>query len=189
MASTATKILDTAQELAQKRGFNAFSYADISKEIGIKTASIHYHFPSKTDLGMELVSRYRKIFGELLNEIDAKESNAFEKLRSYIDLYGGSLRDDRMCLCGMLASDITTLPKGIDGFVESFFRDNEKWLAKVLEEGRVKGTLNFEGEAAVQAQFLLSSVQGALLVSRAVKSESKFKMITKELLKNFTVGS
>ena len=60
--STRDRILDSAQALAQTRGFNAFSYADIAGELGIRKASIHHHFPSKFDLEAELLSRYRLSF-------------------------------------------------------------------------------------------------------------------------------
>ncbi len=55
---TKLKILDTAQELIQKLGVNAMSYADISTAVGIRKASIHYHFPSKEDLLVSLLERY-----------------------------------------------------------------------------------------------------------------------------------
>ena len=44
---TAEQILDVAEGLVQTRGFNSFSYADIAKQLGITTASLHYHFGSK----------------------------------------------------------------------------------------------------------------------------------------------
>ena len=50
--STYNQILELANKYIQKVGFNAFSYSDLANEIGIKKASIHYHFPSKTDLGI-----------------------------------------------------------------------------------------------------------------------------------------
>ena len=60
--STAAAILDIAQRLIQMRGYNGFSFKDIATSLGIRTASIHYHFPSKADLGVSLTSRYRERF-------------------------------------------------------------------------------------------------------------------------------
>ena len=51
-STTAEDILDRAEALIQTRGYSAFSYQDISDTLGIRKASIHYHFPSKTDLGV-----------------------------------------------------------------------------------------------------------------------------------------
>ncbi|MDH8172912.1 DUF417 family protein [Klebsiella pneumoniae] len=47
--STYDKILRLTDTLIQQRGFLGFSYADLEKEIGIRKASIHHHFPGKTD--------------------------------------------------------------------------------------------------------------------------------------------
>lgn len=184
---TRQKILDVSQELVQKSGYNAFSYADVSAVIGIRKASIHYHFPTKTDLGVALIDNYGKVFADKLSEIDERNTNALEKLKGYIGLYQSTLLDNRMCLCGMLASDSSTLPKEVRAFVDKFFADNESWLAKVLEEGKTQKVLSTAGKANEQSQFLLSSIQGALLVSRATNSVEKFKKITGELLNTLRI--
>ena len=72
--STSTRILDTAEALLQVRGYNGFSYADISTELGITKAALHYHFPGKADLGLALITRYADRFGESLAAIDRAEA-------------------------------------------------------------------------------------------------------------------
>ena len=69
MADTAERILDTAQALAQVRGYNGFSYADISAELAITKPSIHYHFPSKARLAEALIARYRRRFAAALSSL------------------------------------------------------------------------------------------------------------------------
>ena len=53
-------ILNLAEALLQDRGFNGFSYANIASELGVKNAAIHYHYPSKEDLGIPVMQRYRE---------------------------------------------------------------------------------------------------------------------------------
>lgn len=53
--NTAQRILDTAQDLIRHRGYSAFSYADIADRVGIRKASIHYHFAAKEDLVLSLI--------------------------------------------------------------------------------------------------------------------------------------
>jgi hypothetical protein len=53
---TKTAFLDSANRLARTRGFDAFSYADLSKDIGLRKVSIHYHFPTKADLALDLIA-------------------------------------------------------------------------------------------------------------------------------------
>jgi TetR/AcrR family transcriptional repressor of nem operon len=180
---TAERIMDAAQQMVQTRGYNAFSYADISTRVGIRKASIHYYFPSKKDLGKELAARYRADFHSRLHRIDGRKRDSRSKLKAYAQLYLDSLRDDdRMCLCGMLASDIDTLPEEVRREVIGFFSDNEAWLAKVLGEGRKAGTLDFSGPAENEAQLLLAGFQGAMLVARSYGDGMRFRTIARKLL-------
>ena len=142
---TATRILDVAERLAQTRGFNGFSYADIAIELGITKAALHYHFASKADLGQALIGRYAARFGEALAAIDAGTTAAPAKLHGYAGLYADVLRNERMCLCGMLAAEYPTLPGAMQASVVSFFDQNETWLQDVLEQGRSDGSLHFTG--------------------------------------------
>ena len=144
-AGTATRILDVAERLAQVRGFNGFSYADIAAELGITKAALHYHFATKADLGEALISRYAARFGEALAAIDAGTAAAPAKLQGYAELYADVLRNQRMCLCGMLAAEYPTLPGAMQASVVSFFDQNEAWLQDVLQQGRADGSLHFTG--------------------------------------------
>lgn len=174
--------MDAAQRMVQTRGYNAFSYADISAQVGIRKASIHYHFPSKKDLGRELVARYRAAFRDKLDLIDIETDDSRRRLKSYAQLYLDALRDDdRMCLCGMLASDITTLPEEVRREVVNFFADNEAWLTRVLDEGRQAQVLSFRGPAKSEAQFFLSGLQGGMLVARTYGDETRFRTIARKL--------
>src|ERR1043165_2167161 len=105
---TARNILDAAERLVQTRGFNGFSYADIAAELSVTKASLHYHFPSKAALGRALIMRYQIAFGRALETIDAKARTARDRLRRYVAVYDGVMRDDRMCLCGMFAAEYAT---------------------------------------------------------------------------------
>ena len=119
---TASAILDVAERLVQTRGFNAFSYADVATELGITKPALHYHFPGKAELGQALLARYTTRFIDALEAIDAGTSSAASKLERYVDLYGRVLAQERMCLCGMLASDYDTLPKPMRQAVTSLLR-------------------------------------------------------------------
>ena len=68
-SETAGQILDLAETLIQTRGYSAFSYQDIADSLGIRKASIHYHFPSKADLGVAVVDRYMARFDGALTAI------------------------------------------------------------------------------------------------------------------------
>jgi TetR/AcrR family transcriptional regulator, transcriptional repressor for nem operon len=174
-ASTAAQILDAAERLVQERGFNGFSYADVARELGVTKPALHYHFGSKAELGDALIDRYASRFFEALARVDVEKTDAGDKLRAYAQLYTDVFRDDRMCLCGMLAADYTTLPDPMRERVVRFFDDNEVWLARVLEAGRKAGTIRFTGPARSVARTLIGGLEGAMLVARPYRNLKRFR--------------
>ena len=181
-ADTSRRILDIAERLMQTRGYNAFSYADIAQSLRVTKASLHYHFPSKAALGKRLVERYRESFVLALEHIKGASADGLERLRLYVDLYLQVLRNDRMCLCGMLAAEYSTLPKPMKTELKFFFDENEKWLAEVLEEGRANRTLHFSGSAHEMAVLLVSSLEGAMMLARSYDDVTRFETTAERLL-------
>lgn len=184
---TASQILDAAERLVQERGFNGFSYADVARELGLTKAALHYHFASKADLGDALIDRYAARFLEALARVEIERSDAVGKLRDYAQLYADVFRDDRMCLCGMLAADYTTLPDPMRERVVRFFDDNEVWLARVLEAGRTAGTIRFTGPAPSMARTLIGGLEGAMLVARPYRDLERFRAAADLLISGLTV--
>lgn len=187
-ADTAERILDVAERLVQTQGFNGFSYADISAELSITKASLHYHFPTKAELGRSLIERYRERFLQALGEIDRNGAGTRQKLRLYVQLYAEVLRRNRMCLCGMLASDFHTLPKAMKESVKGFFDANEAWLAGVLQEGRREKRLRSDRSAQEAARLLVGSLEGAMLLARSYGDVARFESAAERLLADLGVG-
>lgn len=94
------KILDYAQFLVQTRGYNAMSYRDLAEGVGIKTSSIHYYFPSKEDLAVALLDRYRQAFKGALAVIDAETTDPKLKFKRFVDLFVETVRAGKICLGG-----------------------------------------------------------------------------------------
>jgi TetR/AcrR family transcriptional repressor of nem operon len=180
--STRSRILDAGERLVQVRGFNGFSYADVAGELSITKASLHYHFPSKAELGEALITRYAERFAQALAAIDADVALAPAKLDAYASLYAEVLRQERMCLCGMLAAEYQTLPSPIRNAVVAFLDDNEAWLALVLEQGREAGSLHFSNTAADTARSIVSGLEGAMLVARPYGAVERFETAAAQLL-------
>jgi TetR/AcrR family transcriptional repressor of nem operon len=179
---TADRILDTAERLVQLRGYNAFSYADVATAVGIRKASLHYHFATKADLGLALVARYRRAFLSALHAIETDTAGARQRLDRYVDLYASVLRKKRMCMCGMLATDAATLPKPMRESVSSFFTENVSWLSGVLDQGRKRGELRFAGTPGSLAAFFVSSLEGAMLVAHGSGTYESFDVASQRLL-------
>lgn len=183
VSDTRDKILNSAQRLAQRRGFNAFSYADVAAVVGVRKASIHHYFPSKDDLELALVERYSSRFGTALAKIKCAFANsAVEQLRQYGLLYRATLAEGAICLCGMMASDIGALPEKLRPALAAFFREQIEWLAAALESGRRSGELVFLGPAARRAQSLLATLQGGLILAQVIGGSSLFDALLDETM-------
>jgi TetR/AcrR family transcriptional repressor of nem operon len=185
---TSERILDIAEQLVQTRGFNGFSYADIAAELGITKASLHYHFPTKAKLGESLVERYQRNFLKALGEIAGNETSTLAKLEAYVKIYAGVLDAGRMCLCGMLAADYSTLPGTVQERVRAFFAANEAWLTTILSQGRLGDEISFIGDPIDNARFLVGALEGAMLLARTVGDTRRFGSVTEILLRGFAVG-
>jgi len=179
---TASQILDIASRLVQSRGFNGFSYADIAAELQITKASLHYHFATKAELGQQLIERYEADFVAALAAIDGKSRTAADRLQRYVRLYAAVLSEGRMCLCGMLAAESGTLPESMRTRLRHYFDANERWLARVLDEGRKAGELAFTGPPAAVAEMLVGALEGAMMLARSYADPTRFDAAARRLL-------
>ncbi|MCZ6685993.1 MAG: TetR/AcrR family transcriptional regulator [Candidatus Dadabacteria bacterium] len=161
---TSQAILILSQKLFQERGYNAFSVRDLSREIGIKPASIYYHFPSKADLAYALVIRQRGKFKLAFAEIDSQTDDSNKKLKLYLKLFYEDYRKTKsICFCSMLAADFASLPLQVQQEVKRLFADHEQWLAKMLEEGKRTKVLNFKGTPEIRAKNIFAAIEGSTI--------------------------
>jgi TetR/AcrR family transcriptional repressor of nem operon len=183
-----TRLLDVAQELVQTRGYNAFSFRDLAARVRLRSPSIHHHFPSKADLGRQLMARYRSKFVGLLAEIEARGGDPRRKLVRFVDLFRQTFRmGDRLCLCGMLATEYATLPKAIRSEV-NLFRETEAWLARVFASGRARGRLSFAGSPLSAARAFFGALEGAMIAARAFKDEKRLTSAGNWLIQSLRKG-
>ena len=182
VVDTAERALDVAEQLVQVRGFNGVSYADVAGELGVTKAALHYHFATKAELGEALINRYTIRFEAALESIDEGGMDAPSKISAYAGIYLDVLRQQRMCLCGMLAAEYQTLPPPMQQSIVRFFDINETWLERVLNEGQHAGTLRHRGSARSAAQVVISTLEGAMLVARLHDDPNRLEVATKQLL-------
>ena len=182
VADTAEKTLDIAERLVQVRGFNGVSYADVAAELGITKAALHYHFASKAELGTALITRYTARFEAALADIDQHVIDAPAKISAYAGIYLDVVRQQRMCLCGMLAAEYQTLPAPMREAVVRFFDINETWLEGVLDAGEQAGTVHPRGSTRDAARVVISTLEGAMLVARLRDDPARLEAAKDQLL-------
>ena len=179
---TDQRILETARALIQTRGYSAFSYADISAALGITKASIHYHFPSKAALGLEIVRQYRRLFKAGIAQQEARTNDPVALLQAYFAFHQGLAAEDRLCVCLMLATETEQLDDEITLEVRAYFAESLDWLTRTLESGRKSGAFTFSEKPKALASRIQAAVEGALVLSRAFKEPSRVAAVARGLL-------
>lgn len=165
----ASRILDLTQTLIAAGGYNGFSYADISEKIGITKASVHHHFPKKSDLVRILVQRYRAAAAEGLAAVSVKLKTPAARLDAYASWWSTCIRDGTMpiCICAMLAAEMPALPADVGAEVRLHFVQLADWLASVIAAGKADKSFRARLDPAIEAETLMATVHGAMLSARA----------------------
>jgi len=155
------RLLDAAEARARRGGYHGFSFREIAADVGVKSASVHHHYPTKADLGAALVRRYADRARDALGE----PSTAEAARGRVIALFRAALeRDDKMCLCGLFGAERDTLPPEVARETAAFFR----MLLTYLE--RAQGA-DWRGESAAG---LVARLEGALLIARTLGDPALF---------------
>jgi len=179
-SNTQRAILDLAESMLQDKGFNGFSYAHIAAELGVKNAAIHYHFPSKEELGCAVIQRYRDRFQLWVNNARVKDLHPKEKLDWFFGIYTNMRANKgKVCLAGSLETDFNAIPDSMRVQTQALTREMLSWLLGTLNEGREAGVFQFNGNAAGKAALILSSVQGGLQIARALGTK-KFQEVIEQ---------
>lgn len=174
------RILDIAEHLIMSRGFNRFSYKDISTEMKVKNAAIHYHFPSKNDLGVAVIrraqSRCRK-----WNETSAKKAvSPVDMLDTFFEMFAGYLNSgEYVCLASTLETDFNTFSKEMQNEVRLYAAEMLNWIRNLLARGRQEGLFTFPDSPEDRAFYILSSVQGALEIARVSDKDLFYRVVDK----------
>lgn len=165
--TTATNLLDAAEARIRDVGYNAFSFRDLAADVGIKSASVHHHFPTKGALAAAVARRYADRF---IDAVNADPSG--DAIDIYRRIHRASLeRDGRMCLCGVLAAETGGIPAEVSNQARQFFQRCVDDLA-----ARIGGP-----DARARAMRTMASLEGAMLLARAFGDISAFDEATAAL--------
>lgn len=189
LSPTAETILNSARQLIVRGGYDGFSYADISAVVGIRKASIHHHFPTKSDLVRTLVERYRKEAAAGFEALSKAIPGPAEQLAAYVGYWekcivGGA---QPFCICALLATQYPTIPAEVALEVRAHFQGLSQWLEAVLRRGVETGDLHLSGTPHEEAEALMAMVHGAMLSARAYGKPAMFAATVRAYLARLDV--
>src|SRR5438045_2089211 len=110
-ADTKDRIMEAARLTVQDLGYNGLSFRELAKDVGIKSASIHYYYATKGELGAALANRYTAHYAEYFDGLLAQGLDPETCMARYTDVFADTLRNEnRMCLAGILSAERNELP-------------------------------------------------------------------------------
>ena len=185
MTGTRDDIILLADSLIRIKGYNGFSYRDISAEMEVRNATIHHYFPTKSELGVAVIDReLQKI---LLNKELYKYLPGDEQLKKVVEIFYRTREKGQICLMGALTSDYCVLPTAMQAGLRRLSESLLEWVAACLEKARTEQRLDFQGESTDRALLFLSAMLSALLFSR-VLLEDVFDRMADQLLNDMQVS-
>src|ERR1700760_4683807 len=102
MNDAKTAIMDAAERRMQQGGFGGFSFREIAADVGIKSSSVHYHFPTKDDLAAAVIRRWADATAK---SIDQRLEMDPDPVRAWTSAFRGTaLSEGRICPCTVLAA-------------------------------------------------------------------------------------
>ncbi|WP_425039777.1 TetR/AcrR family transcriptional regulator [Primorskyibacter sp. S187A] len=173
--NTRTALLDNAEILVRQRGFDGFSYADLAAAIGIRKASIHYHFPTKAALSLALMERYHAGMEATCATIDAHENRASDRLLSLIAHYRDALSTGGLvCLCVSLSASPASLSTAVLDSIVAFREMVLAWLRKTYALALEDGSIRDASDVSQEAHATLAMLEGAHLAARVTSDPAAF---------------
>jgi TetR/AcrR family transcriptional repressor of nem operon len=170
------ELLAAAESRVRNGGYANFSFRELANEVGIKSASVHYHFPTKEDLGAELAQQYTDNFLESLGDPSALLQQNKNPIEVYIAHFRHALLvDKQMCLCGLLGAESDALPEKVKHETTRFFERNIAWLEQAYASLNMNGDDNRLTNIAVTTLALL---EGALMISKTLDNIDVFEHAT-----------
>jgi AcrR family transcriptional regulator len=181
VTDTKTTIVNLAEVLILTKGYHAFSYKDISMPLNIKNAAVHYHFPSKADLGLEIIERTLKLFHR--NTEKWNVLIPIEKLKAFIGIYESSQKRNLVCFMGALGPSFDHLPEVMQQALTTASKEILDWLKGVLAEGQSTGHFHFEETPTEKANMIVSSLLSSLILNK-VTGDNLFGSVKDAILKS-----
>jgi TetR/AcrR family transcriptional regulator, transcriptional repressor for nem operon len=180
---TRSALLDSAENAVRARGYDGFSYADLSVDVGIRKASIHYHFPTKADLALALIARYSENFFSKLNQIAALHSTGGARLAAYVSAYRDALDGGKkLCLCVAFSVGRDSLSPEVLAKLDMFHLTVTAWLSTVFAAGKADNSITAVEDCDAEAHACLAQMEGAQLIARAANDGERFNAAVARLL-------
>ena len=163
MKETAERLMDLAEAHIRSAGYAGFSFRGLAAEIGIKSASVHHHFPTKATMAAAVARRYAdRFFAQVARR---PNETADDAIAAYRLTFKAALdRDGLMCLFGVLGAEAGGLSPEIASEILFFFRRCVEDLSQ-----RIGGP-----DAEARAFQVIATLEGGMMLARVYQDNEAF---------------
>lgn len=161
MSDTRSQLKQIATEQIRRHTLHSASFREMGKVLGIKSSSVHYHFENREALLQELIDDYEQAFFSRLDALCEGISSPVKQLQTLASLFSDSHSQQYQCLCLAFAAAGSETSAAQRAAVERFLLRLEGWICTVLTSAGVP-----QPATELQARFILSALEGALLLDR-----------------------
>lgn len=173
-------MLDSAIALFGSQGVSATSLRDVVAHSGAPRGSIYHHFPGgKAELAEDATRRAGDLMARLVTKV-VDSADPVTAVEAMVDHWSGVLLgSDFATGCPVAAAALSAddTPAARDAAGVAFIAW-ERALAEALARRDVAAA-----EAADRAALIVSAIEGALLVSRARRTDAPLRAVGRELVR------
>jgi len=162
-------------ETLHRQGFNGSAVQDITDAAGVPKGSFYNYFESKEALALEVIDRYGEEVRALAGVLSDESLSPLERLRRYFALVATKFAArsyERGCLIGNFSNELADQSRLIRDRLSSNFAAWSRPIETCIRDGQKAGEISRDMDARVLADFLLNSLEGAMLRTKVEKDSS-----------------
>ena len=172
--STREAILEAARRLIHVHGYKNTTLDDVLRESGAGKGNFYYHFKSKEELGHAILDQLVASFIERTLEpcFADPAGRPLAQVRCFLDRVLEAQRERNCvggCPLGNLAAELSDVHEGFRARLASVFAAWRERLTLALDRARREGDIGAGARPEAIADFLVASLEGAILLTKVTK--------------------
>lgn len=166
--ATREDIVEAADDLFYRQGFEHTSFADIAGVVGISRGNFYHHFKSKDEILDAVIEKRIADRQTMMERWEIEGASPEDRIRSFIDILAvnGEKIKRYGCPIGTLTSELAKLNHAAQGEANKLFTLFRAWLRRQFQ------ALGRETDADDLAMHLLARSQGAATLANAYQDDA-----------------
>lgn len=186
---TRRRIVGHATLLMYDKGYAKTSVDDVIGAAGITKGTFYFHFPSKEELGYAVIENAARHITERVRSVMEGKDSPRERLTAALEEFQRIVAEadcSRGCILGNLALELSNQSEAFREKLAQAFHMMAEVVAGPLEEMKSRGELPEGFDSASFAQFIVSALEGGIMLSKVTRDPAAMRNSVALLLEHFT---